>query len=179
MKSKRQNDILSLIEKYVIETQEDLQNRLKGLGYDVTQATISRDIRELKLTKMATEDGRQKYSVMYSDKNDVSEKYIRVLHDALISVDTAQNLLVLKTVAGMAMAVAAAVDSLHLDGVVGCIAGDDTIFCAVRTVEDTIPENDEGTEVLDDNVKYKILSVKDKTIDLVRIELPGRTEQND
>ncbi len=137
MKSKRQNDILSLIEKYVIETQEDLQNRLKGLGYDVTQATISRDIRELKLTKMATEDGRQKYSVMYSDKNDVSEKYIRVLHDALISVDTAQNLLVLKTVAGMAMAVAAAVDSLHLDGVVGCIAGDDTIFCAVRTVEDT------------------------------------------
>jgi len=137
MKSKRQNDILSLIEKYVIETQEDLQNRLKDLGYDVTQATISRDIRELKLTKMATEDGRQKYSVMYSDKNDVSEKYIRVLHDALISVDTAQNLLVLKTVAGMAMAVAAAVDSLHLDGVVGCIAGDDTIFCAVRTVEDT------------------------------------------
>jgi len=137
MKSKRQNDILSLIEKYVIETQEDLQNRLKALGYDVTQATISRDIRELKLTKMATEDGRQKYSVMYSDKNDVSEKYIRVLHDALISVDTAQNLLVLKTVAGMAMAVAAAVDSLHLDGVVGCIAGDDTIFCAVRTVEDT------------------------------------------
>ena len=117
MKSKRQNDILSLIEKYVIETQEDLQNRLKDLGYDVTQATISRDIRELKLTKMATEDGRQKYSVMYSDKNDVSEKYIRVLHDALISVDTAQNLLVLKTVAGMAMAVAAAVDSLHLDGV--------------------------------------------------------------
>ena len=121
----------------MIETQEDLQNRLKDLGYDVTQATISRDIRELKLTKMATEDGRQKYSVMYSDKNDVSEKYIRVLHDALISVDTAQNLLVLKTVAGMAMAVAAAVDSLHLDGVVGCIAGDDTIFCAVRTVEDT------------------------------------------
>ena len=137
MKSKRQNDILSLIKKYVIETQEDLQNRLKGLGYDVTQATISRDIRELKLTKMATENGRQKYSVMYSDKNDVSEKYIRVLHDALISVDNAQNLLVLKTVAGMAMAVAAAVDSLHLDGVVGCIAGDDTIFCAVRTVEDT------------------------------------------
>jgi transcriptional regulator of arginine metabolism len=137
MKSRRQNDILSLIEKYVIETQEDLQNRLKELGYDVTQATISRDIRELKLTKMATEDGRQKYSVMYSDKNNVSEKYIRVLHDALVSVDTAQNLLVLKTVAGMAMAVAAAVDSLHLDGVVGCIAGDDTIFCAVRTVEDT------------------------------------------
>ena len=142
MKSKRQNDILSLIEKYVIETQEDLQNRLKGLGYDVTQATISRDIRELKLTKMATEDGRQKYSVMYSDKNDVSEKYIRVLHDALVSVDTAQNILVLKTVAGMAMAVAAAVDSLHLDGVVGCIAGDDTIFCAVRTVEDTFRVSD-------------------------------------
>ena len=137
MKSERQNAILEAISKNVVETQEDLLNILKAAGHDVTQATISRDIRELKLTKIAIEDGRQKYTVMHGGSTDVSEKYIRVLHDALISVDTAQNILVIKTVAGMAMAVAAAVDSLHLDGVVGCIAGDDTVFCAIRTVEGT------------------------------------------
>ena len=137
MKSERQNAILEAISRNTVETQEDLLNILKASGHDVTQATISRDIRELKLTKIATEDGRQKYAAMHANTSDNSEKYIRVLHDALISVDTAQNILVLKTVAGMAMAVAAAVDSLHLEGVVGCIAGDDTIFCAVRTVEGT------------------------------------------
>jgi len=142
MKSDRQNAIKRIITENVVETQDDLVRFLKNAGYDVTQATISRDIRELKLTKMATEDGRQKYSLMHPGTPDVSEKYIRVLHDALVSVDTAQNILVLKTVAGMAMAVAAAVDSLHLDGVVGCIAGDDTIFCAVRTVEDTFRVSD-------------------------------------
>ena len=137
MKSERQNAILEAISKNVVETQEDLLNILKATGHDVTQATISRDIRELKLTKIATEDGRQKYAVMHVNTADMSEKYIRVLHDALVSVDTAQNILVIKTVAGMAMAVAAAVDSLHLEGVVGCIAGDDTVFCAIRTVERT------------------------------------------
>ena len=137
MKSERQNAILEAISKNVVETQEDLLNILKATGHDVTQATISRDIRELKLTKIATEDGRQKYAVMHGNTADMSEKYIRVLHDALVSVDTAQNILVIKTVAGMAMAVAAAVDSLHLEGVVGCIAGDDTVFCAIRTVEGT------------------------------------------
>ena len=137
MKSERQNAILEAISKNVVEIQEDLLNILKATGHDVTQATISRDIRELKLTKIATEDGRQKYAVMHGNTADMSEKYIRVLHDALVSVDTAQNILVIKTVAGMAMAVAAAVDSLHLEGVVGCIAGDDTVFCAIRTVEGT------------------------------------------
>ena len=139
MKTDRHNIILKLITEKDIETQEDLLALLKEEGYNATQATISRDIRELRLTKIATDSGKQKYAVMHGHGNthDVSEKYIRVLHDALISVDTAQNILVLKTVAGMAMGVAAAVDSLHIEGVVGCIAGDDTVFCAIKTVEGT------------------------------------------
>ena len=137
MKSERHNAILQIINNGDVETQEDLLAYLKKAGYNVTQATISRDIRELKLTKIATENGGQKYAVMHQGNKDISDKYIRIFHDALVSVDTAQNILVLKTVAGMAMAVAAAVDSMHFDGVVGCIAGDDTIFCAIRTVEET------------------------------------------
>ena len=139
MKTDRHNLILKIISEYDVETQEDLLSILREKGYNATQATISRDIRELRLTKIATEKGRQKYAVMHNrtGTHDVSDKYIRVLHDALVSVDTAQNILVLKTVAGMAMGVAAAVDSLHIDGVVGCIAGDDTVFCAIKTVEAT------------------------------------------
>jgi len=139
MKSTRQSIILDLISKNDIETQEDLLELLKKSGYNVTQATISRDIRELKLTKISTEYGRQKYAVMVEQgSRDISDKYVRIFHDALVSVDTAGNILVLKTVAGMAMAVAAAIDSMHFEGVVGCIAGDDTIFCAVKTEEENI-----------------------------------------
>lgn len=137
MKSERQNAILDIITKNDIETQEELLDILKDVGYNVTQATVSRDIRELKLTKIATENGIQKYISMRGSDAGNSDKYLRVLHDGLISIETAQNILVLKTVSGMAMAVAAALDSLRLEGVVGCIAGDDTIFCAVRTIEGT------------------------------------------
>ncbi|MBR5180379.1 MAG: arginine repressor [Lachnospiraceae bacterium] len=137
MKSRRHNAILKIINSNEVGTQEDLMMLLNQAGFNVTQATISRDIRELKLTKIAAEHGGQKYSVMHQNTKDISDKYIRIFHDALVSVDTAQNILVLKTVAGMAMAVAAALDSMHFEGVVGCIAGDDTIFCAVRTVEET------------------------------------------
>ena len=104
----------------------------------MTQATISRDIRELKLTKIATNDGRQKYALMQPQPAGMNEKYLRVLKDGFLSMDMAQNILVIKTVAGMAMAVAAALDAIHFQEVVGCIAGDDTIMCAVRSVDDTI-----------------------------------------
>lgn len=137
MKPGRHSKIIELIEKNDVETQEELAQLLNDSGYKVTQATVSRDIRELKLTKVPGENGRQKYSVLSHHGSAVSEKYIRVLCDGLISMDMAQNILVIKTVSGMAMAVAAAVDSLHLEGIVGCIAGDDTIMCAVKTVEDT------------------------------------------
>lgn len=138
MKISRQSKIIELINKYDIETQEELADRLMKDGYNVTQATVSRDIRELKLTKVALDGGRQKYIVLQKTEAGMSEKYTRVLRDAFISMDMAQNILVIKTVSGMAMAVAAALDALQLNSIVGCIAGDDTVMCAIRTKEDTI-----------------------------------------
>ena len=136
MKLERHSKIVELIGKYEIETQEELAERLKQAGYKVTQATVSRDIRELKLTKIQSENGRQRYVVM-QNQTAFSDKYIRILKDGYVSMDMAQNILVIKTVSGMAMAVAAALDALKFSEVVGCIAGDDTIMVAVRTVEDT------------------------------------------
>ena len=138
MKIGRHAKIVDLIGKYDIETQEELAEQLKREGYRVTQATISRDIRELKLTKIATNDGRQKYALMQPQPAGMNEKYLRVLKDGFLSMDMAQNILVIKTVSGMAMAVAAALDEIHFHEIVGCIAGDDTIMCAVRSVDDTI-----------------------------------------
>ena len=138
MKTKRQTKMLELIKKHDIETQEELSDYLQKEGYQVTQATVSRDIRELKLTKVAMSNGRQKYAAVTEANEDLSEKYTRVFRDAFVSMDMAQNILVIKTVSGMAMAVAAAIDAMHLHEIVGCIAGDDTIMCAVRSVDDTI-----------------------------------------
>src|SRR5699024_238044 len=105
---------------------EELAEYLNREGYSVTQATISRDIRELKLTKISTGDGRQKYALMHNQGSEMNEKYLRVLKDGFVSMDMAQNILVVKTVSGMAMAVAAAIDAMHWSEVAGCIAGDDT-----------------------------------------------------
>ena len=138
MKTKRQTKMLELIKKHDIETQEELSDYLQKEGYQVTQATVSRDIRELKLTKVAMSNGRQKYAALTEANEDLSEKYTRVFRDAFVSMDMAQNIMVIKTVSGMAMAVAAAIDAMHLHEIVGCIAGDDTIMCAVRSVDDTI-----------------------------------------
>lgn len=137
MKKIRHRKIVEIIEKYDVETQEELANYLKEAGFAVTQATVSRDIRELKLSKVPMGSGRQKYVVLKQDDAHMGDKYIRVLKDGFVSMDMAQNILVLKTVSGMAMAVAAAVDALKFPEVVGCIAGDDTIMMAVRTVEET------------------------------------------
>lgn len=137
MKVDRHSKIVELIGKYQIETQEELAAHLKNAGYNVTQATVSRDIRELKLTKVQKENGRQCYAVMQA-KPDLGEKYIRILRDCYISMDMAQNILVIKTVSGMAMAVAEALDVINFHEIVGCVAGDNTIMCAVRSVDDTI-----------------------------------------
>ena len=120
-----------------IEMQEELAEYLNKEGYNVTQATVSRDIRELKLSKIQTENGGQKYAVFHP-QTAFNDKYTRILHDSFVSMDMAQNILVIKTVSGMAMAVAAALDAIHFSEIVGCIAGDDTVMCAVRTVDDTI-----------------------------------------
>ena len=137
MKAKRQSKLLELIQKTEIETQEELLHHLLKEGFAVTQATVSRDIRELKLTKIAISGGRQKYAVLNESTEVLSEKYIRVLKDGFLSMDMAQNILVIKTVSGMAGAVCASLDAMNLREIVGSIAGDDTIMCAIRTVEDT------------------------------------------
>lgn len=137
MKKSRHQRIRELVEEFEIETQEELAERLKEDGYPVTQATVSRDIRELKLSKVPIGDGRQKYTILVQSDHYLNDKYIRVLKDGFVSMDMAQNILVVKTVSGMAMAVAAAIDAMKLKEIVGSIAGDDTIMMAVRTVEDT------------------------------------------
>ncbi|SFG37235.1 transcriptional regulator, ArgR family [Lachnospiraceae bacterium C7] len=136
MKTKRQTKILELIKKNEIGTQDELSAFLIDEGYKVTQATVSRDIRELKLTKVLTSSGKQKYVAIAEHSEELSEKYIRVFKDGLISMDIAQNILVVKTVVGMANAVCAAIDAMKIDEIVGSIAGDDTIMCVVRTTED-------------------------------------------
>ena len=136
MKRERHAKIIELIGQYAIETQEELADKLNEAGFRVTQATVSRDIRELKLTKM-TIGGTQRYVVIQEHSRHMGEKYIGILREGFLSMDMAQNILVIKTVAGMAMAVGAALDALHWQEIVGCIAGDDTVFCAVRTVEDS------------------------------------------
>ena len=137
MKLERHSKIVELIGKYEIETQEELAEYLNQAGFAVTQATVSRDIRELKLTKVQSESGKQRYVVL-QNQSSFSDKYIRILRDGYMSMDMAQNILVIKTVSGMGMAVAAALDALHFNEIVGCIAGDDTIMCAVRSADDTI-----------------------------------------
>ena len=132
MKVSRHAKIIELISQYDIETQEELAEYLNNAGFKVTQATVSRDIRDLKLSKVSTGSGHQKYILHRIEEPGMSEKYIRVLKDGDVAMDMAQ-----KTVSGMAMAVAAAVDAMKWHEVVGCIAGDDTIMCAIRTVEDT------------------------------------------
>jgi len=138
VKIKRHAEILDLISRYNIDTQEELTNRLQQAGFKVTQATVSRDIRELKLTKVSGDNGKQKYVVLQKPESDLYDKYVQVLRTGFLSMDKAQNILVIKTVSGMAMAVATAVDELHINGVVGTIAGDDTVMCAVRDNEEIV-----------------------------------------
>ncbi len=135
MKIKRQSKIIDLINEYDIETQEELLSMLHKAGFNVTQATISRDIRELKLTKV-NEGGKQVYRMFNQNDPDFSEKFIQILKSGYIYMEAAQNILVIKTVSGMAMAVAAAIDSMNIPGIVGCIAGDDTILCAIKSTEE-------------------------------------------
>ena len=137
MKRERQEKILELISTRQIGTQEELTEELERAGFVATQATVSRDIREMKLTKVAMSDGKQRYVAYRETPQNLSEKYIRIFRDGFLSMDNAQNILVIKTVSGMAMAVAAAVDAMKFQEIVGCIAGDDTIMMAVRSVEDT------------------------------------------
>ena len=148
MKVSRHAKIIELISQYDIETQEELAEYLNREGFKVTQATVSRDIRDLKLTKVPYEGGRQKYAVHQAVETEMNEKYIRILRDGYVSMDMAQNILVIKTVAGMASAVCAALDAMKWNEIVGSIAGDDTIMCAIRSVDDTVKVMDKISKII-------------------------------
>ena len=138
MKTKRHAKILEIIRTETIETQEDLSNELNKAGYKVTQATISRDIRELKLSKVPVAGGKQKYAVLDNLMGNMSDRFIRVFREGFISVDRANNMVIIKTVSGMAMAVGAALDDMEFENVLGTIAGDDTIFAVLREPDDAL-----------------------------------------
>ena len=138
MKIARHAKILELIDTYDIETQDDLAKRLKDAGFDVTQATVSRDIREMKLTKIATENGRQKYATISNPDSELSERLIKIFKEAVIKMDYSQNIIVIKTLDGMGMAVGVALDNMQNSELLGTIAGDDTVFCVVRSHQQAV-----------------------------------------
>lgn len=132
MKLKRQKKIIELINKYDIDTQQELAQRLIDEGFEVTQATVSRDIRELNLTKIAVDGNKQKYDIPASTMTSINAKYMGVLKDGIVSIECAGNIIVIKTISGMAMAVGAALDAVNHEEIIGTIAGDDTLMCVVK-----------------------------------------------
>lgn len=132
MKAKRHAMINKLIVTQNIETQEELARILRDQGYSVTQATVSRDIKELRLVKVLTPEGRYKYATVEKAEADLQERFIRMFSNCVLSITAAGNLIVIKTIPGSANAAAEAVDSLKWPDILGTIAGDNTIFIAVR-----------------------------------------------
>ena len=131
MKTSRQEEILQIIEQSEIETQEELAEQLRRRGYKVTQATVSRDIRELQLVKGQTKDGRYKYISGNYDNRPISERFIRIFRESVVSYQCAQNLIVVKTLSGCSGAAGEAIDCLSLEHIVGSISGDNTLLVIV------------------------------------------------
>ncbi len=148
MKKNRHKKIIEIVSSNRVETQEELAGLLKKEGYDVTQATISRDIRSLNLSKKTGADGVSRYFAPSSSEEDYTRRYEQVMAHGITSMDVAENILVIKTVSGMAMAVAAAIDDMEYPEVVGCIAGDDTIMCVIRTRAQAVDVMDRLTKWL-------------------------------
>lgn len=135
MKTKRQLKIVELVKNKSVETQEDLLSMLRSEGFAVTQATISRDIRELRLVKTLGGDGKYRYAVPVQDTQDMPSRFLSMFNEAVISIDSAMNVVCLHCHTGMAQAVCASMDSMHFENVVGTLAGDDTIFVLCRDIE--------------------------------------------
>lgn len=138
MKTVRQVAILDIIEKQEIETQEELASALNARGIRVTQATVSRDIKELRLLKVLTPSGKYKYATGDQADNNLTDRFIRMLAEALLSVSSANNLIVVKTLSGSANVAAEALDSMHWPEVLGTLAGDNTVLLIIRSNEETI-----------------------------------------
>ena len=148
MKSQRQERILELVSKYEIETQEDMMSRLKSEGFKVTQATVSRDLKELKLTKTLTARGTYRYAVNTARHRTGSVKFNNAMVDSIIHVDYSFNNVVIKTYPGLAQAVASGVDALNMHNILGCVAGDDTIIIVTRDVDSSAEISESLTELM-------------------------------
>ena len=145
MKISRHAKILEIIERHAIETQEELAEELKKNGYNITQATVSRDIKELKLVKVLDENGIYKYASLKEQDSMLSDRLVKVFTESVLSVDYAGNIVVIKTFSGAANAACEAIDVFDFKEIVGTIAGDDTIFALLR--------NHDSVEVVIDKLK--------------------------
>lgn len=148
MKTRRHAKILELIKEYDIDTQEELLKYLKDSGYDVTQATVSRDIKELRLVKTLSRAGKYKYSTGTENTSDISSKFYSLFSDAVVSVEAAQNIVVIKTLIGMAQAICASMDSIVWQSFVGTLAGEDTIFIVCKTDAAAIETQEEFRKLI-------------------------------
>lgn len=136
MKTKRQTILLKLIEKYDISTQSELTEYLNAEGVNATQATVSRDIKELRLIKAVGSNGKSKYAVSRSATDSgFSERLLTIFRESVLSYDNAQNIVVIKTMPGLASAACSAIDSMQSSDIVGTLAGDDTAFLVLHTAE--------------------------------------------
>lgn len=136
MKSKRHSKIIEIIKSTAIETQEELAEELKKAGFDVTQATVSRDIKNLKLVKKQDNIGHYRYAIIEEEKNEMVDRLSNILSNTVTSVENVDKMVVVKTISGSASAAAEAIDTLHLGEIAGTIAGDNTIFILVRSLEE-------------------------------------------
>ena len=136
MKSTRQAAILNLIDKQDIKTQKELADKLRLQGFDVTQATVSRDIKEMRLLKVLSGLGDYKYATADQAEHSVSDRFVRMFVDSVISIEAAGNIIVIKTLAGSANVAGEAIDSMRWPEIAGTLSGDNTIFVIVRNGED-------------------------------------------
>ena len=151
MKSERQNAMIDLITRYEIETQEEMMSCLLKEGFKVTQATVSRDLKELKLTKTLTGRGTYKYCVSHGRAHTGNLHLGNAMADSVLHIEHSMNNVVIKTYPGLAQAVASAIDSMNLDGFLGCVAGDDTIIIVTR--------NTESSEQIGDRIRELVKTV--------------------
>jgi transcriptional regulator of arginine metabolism len=152
----RQSKILELINEKEIETQEELAQELKNAGIKVTQATISRDIKELRLIKVTSKSGNYKYGTIEESQNSISDRLVRIFKNSIITIDSTGNLVIIKTIPGAAQICGSAIDSLQFNSIVGSIAGDDTVFIAVKSEEEE-----------EDSEKEEVKELKDKLYGLI------------
>ena len=148
MKKNRHEKIIEIVERYDVETQDELIEHLRRTGYDVTQATVSRDIRELKLTKVMSDKGSYRYQLPKSNEALSNFKFNHALAESITSVDYALHTVVVKTFPGMAQAVAVGIDSLKLPVILGCVAGDDTIVIIARNPDAAADLNGRIKEII-------------------------------